>query len=271
MSDYATKYPEIFAMLASPFSDEEVRARTQSGRQLLYVTAAAVSNRLDDAVGPENWEFDLTPWGDDALFGRLTITLPGGEKVSKTNVGGCADMAEGDNDAKSAASDALKRCAALFGVARYLYQSGHPEFARPIFDNFRGHQNVQGGGGGFQSSPRPDFGPAPSRPNGGGGGGNGGGNGGNYGDPKTGGQLFAWAKKKTDEEPALDLVKRIDKWAQQKGFPYKWKEWNDQQVAEAYAAARKVVASGGESAAPAQQPIGRDYDPATAKDDDIPF
>jgi hypothetical protein len=97
-----TKYPDLFAALTAPFSESEVRERNQAGRTLKYVTASTVANRLDSILGPEGWEFALKPWGDD-LIGTLTIRLPDGTTVSKSNVGGRADMQEGDNDAKSAA------------------------------------------------------------------------------------------------------------------------------------------------------------------------
>src|SRR5208337_5175490 len=46
---------ELFAALAAPFLPEEVRVRSQGARQIQYITARTVMNRLDDVLGPANW------------------------------------------------------------------------------------------------------------------------------------------------------------------------------------------------------------------------
>jgi hypothetical protein len=50
-----TQYPDLFAALAAPFEAHEVRTRTQSNRQIHYITARTAMNRLDSVLGPENW------------------------------------------------------------------------------------------------------------------------------------------------------------------------------------------------------------------------
>jgi Rad52/22 family double-strand break repair protein len=124
-----TKFPEIFAALSAPFHQNDVRERDGQGRnKLSYITARTAMNRLDEVLGPENWQFSLTPWSDSGLIGTLRIRLPDDTIVEKSDVGGRAGMKAQDDDAKSAASDCLKRCAAMVGVARYLYNDGQVQF-----------------------------------------------------------------------------------------------------------------------------------------------
>jgi hypothetical protein len=289
----AQQNEEIFALLAAPFRDEEVRSRNQGGRTLYYITASTVANRLDDVLGPAGWEFDLTPWGDDALFGTLSIRLPDGSVVRKMNVGGCADMAEGDNDAKSAASDALKRCAALLGVGRYLYGCGVPPFVENFLKiNIADHMPKGNGGGSYQqrSSPPPrqqeyddrqqgreavnrQFSPS----------GNGGG-GGRYDPndvPSRGAALIGWAMKRKDAGD-WDPIDAINAAQKERGFPKMLKEWSDEQVAEVRrqilgpanggGSSRPAPAASRPSNAPAPAPNGYDYNPNDPADEsDLPF
>jgi len=46
-----TQFPDLFAALAAPFDAQEVRVRSQAGRQLHYITARTAMNRLDDVLG----------------------------------------------------------------------------------------------------------------------------------------------------------------------------------------------------------------------------
>ena len=79
-----------------------------------YVDARDVMNRLDRVVGGE-WQFtwDLMPDGE--VRGMLTVC-----GVTRSDVGERGSPPLGDT-LKAAVSDALKRCAVHFGVARYLY------------------------------------------------------------------------------------------------------------------------------------------------------
>ena len=83
------------------------------------------ADRLDEATG-HDWSFEIRQVGPDWVWGKLTI----GER-SYENIG-YAENADADWKSevlKDAVSDALKRCAALAGVGRYLYDkdtSPHP-------------------------------------------------------------------------------------------------------------------------------------------------
>jgi hypothetical protein len=125
-----TKYPELFAALAAPFGSHEVKARTESGRQMHYITARTAMNRLDTVLGPEYWSNETVPLcdGTNSYLCKLTITLPGGESVTKTAIGGGGKPDGAGGKPKAGDSDAFKRAAVLFGVARYLYRDGVPNF-----------------------------------------------------------------------------------------------------------------------------------------------
>jgi hypothetical protein len=123
----ASKFPDIFAALAAPFEPHELKSKKQSGREMSYITARTVMNRLDDVVGPESWWDAYVPHEKSVLC-RLTIMLPDGRELTKADAGGYAGMSDQGNDDKSGYSDAFKRAAVKFGVARYLYRDGVPNF-----------------------------------------------------------------------------------------------------------------------------------------------
>lgn len=110
--------PEMVAKLCAPFPDEKLGVKAQSYNNknnptkvmlVLYLQHTDVAERLDQ-VDP-NWSFRILSMGSGFAHGELTV---GG--AVRQNFG------EGE-DQKMAASDALKRCAMLFGVGRSLYES----------------------------------------------------------------------------------------------------------------------------------------------------
>ncbi len=110
--------------LLAPFPPEMVGWKAQSvskdGQRALavaYVDARAVMDRLDATVGPDQWSDRYTllreqsgGFGPELVVG-CQLTVLG---VTK------ADVGVGE-DAKAAYSDAFKRAAVKFGIARYLY------------------------------------------------------------------------------------------------------------------------------------------------------
>src|SRR5437868_3802807 len=122
-----TQHPDLFAALAAPFDPSEVKIRSQSSRQLHYITARTAMNRLDNVLGPENWWDEYHP-SENSVLCKLTIRLPDGTTLTKCDAGGYAGMADSGDDDKSGYSDAFKRAAVKFGVARYLYRDGVPTF-----------------------------------------------------------------------------------------------------------------------------------------------
>src|SRR3954454_2801208 len=124
-----TQHRELFAALAAPFDSHGLKVRSQQGRQLTYITARTVMNRLDNVLGPENWWDEYVP-SENSVLCRLTIRLPDGSTLTKCDAGGYAGMADSGDDDKSGYSDAFKRTAVKFGVARYLYRDGVPTFVQ---------------------------------------------------------------------------------------------------------------------------------------------
>jgi hypothetical protein len=124
----------LYAALTAPFPAADIDFKPGRGAsgQLIYITARAVADRLDQVVGPGNWSFTWDAIITDTLPGidpntkvkemlgqhlrcvRGTLSVYG---VSKQDIGNYSDI---DPD-KGAVSDALKRCGVLWGIGRYLY------------------------------------------------------------------------------------------------------------------------------------------------------
>ncbi len=114
----------IIQKLQAPFPKESIEWRIQrSGMKangpwamvLAYVDARAVQNRLDDAVGCENWQTKYTPVAGGMMC-ELSLRISG-EWVTKTDGSPETDI-EGF---KGAISKSLVRAASAWGIGRYLY------------------------------------------------------------------------------------------------------------------------------------------------------
>jgi hypothetical protein len=229
-----SQHLELFAALAAPFENDEVRNRQQGGRQLQYITARTVMNRLDDVLGPENWWDEYQPL-EHSVICRLTIRLPDGATLTKSDAGGYAGMPDSGDDEKSGFSDAFKRAAVKFGIGRYLYRDGVPRFLQE-----RGQRasapvpspTAAGSTGDGQSTvhgPRSTVHATPARSSGDG-----------QSTPPTGKALFAWTKQQ-DEKFGLGLLKTLSDWARLRDFPAKMIHWSPEQVQHAYAEACAVM------------------------------
>lgn len=120
-----TKYMEFSRALAAEFHPTEVKVLAKGGKQMRYVTARIVMNRLDEVLGWENWWDEYTV-GEHSVQCRITVRLPDGTTVSKADAGAYAGMSDEGDDDKSGYSDGFKRAAVKFGVGRYLYNDGVP-------------------------------------------------------------------------------------------------------------------------------------------------
>jgi hypothetical protein len=119
-------FQEQSTALHAPFA--EVKWLNKGGRDLAYITARDVMNRLDEVIGPENWEDDYEPFGSDGVKCKLTVRFDDHTTVTKTGVGGAAEMKDGADNEASAESHAMKRAAVKFGIGRYLYGNGVPNY-----------------------------------------------------------------------------------------------------------------------------------------------
>lgn len=108
------------------------------GMALAYIDARDVMDRLDEAVGPENWQSRYKETQSGRVIGSIGIRI-GDDWVWKSDgAGGTHVEAE-----KGGISDALKRAAVLWGIGRYLYRLDSPwvecvvkmKDGRPILNN----------------------------------------------------------------------------------------------------------------------------------------
>lgn len=113
-------------ILCRPFDKSDVKSRQgRGGMRLSYVPTHAVIFRLNE--GCEKWDFEIISHeihGDEIVVkGKLTADgvvkmAFGGDTIKKDSKGKVISLAD---DLKSAASDCLKKCATLLGVALELY------------------------------------------------------------------------------------------------------------------------------------------------------
>lgn len=150
---------EVFDILKKPLhpSDIEWRIGKKSKDKtkasiLAYTTARGVMNRLDEAVGPGNWEVHFKPidMGIAAKTDKMgnTIDLKGfacsltirfvdesGEErfIHREDVAPCTDF----EAIKGGASGAMKRAAAQLGIGRYLYNLEATWVSIDAYGNFK--------------------------------------------------------------------------------------------------------------------------------------
>ena len=224
-----TNHPELFASLAAPFEEYEIKARSQSGRVLHYVTARTVMNRFDNVVGPENW-WDEYEAGENSVLCRLTIRLPDGTTLTKADAGGYAGMSDSGDDDKSGYSDAFKRAAVKFGVARYLYRDGVPSFVSSLAGEVAQVTPPTPVQAPAESAPAST--PVPARS----------GTSPSTTAPKTGRALFAWTKEQ-EQRHEVGLLKYLNQWAKLQDFPGRMVDWNADQVSIGYEEAIRKMSS----------------------------
>lgn len=254
-----SNHADLFADLARPFDADQVRVRQQGGRDLHYITARTAMNRLDDVLGPENWWDDYFP-GEHSVLCRLTIRLPDGSTLTKCDAGGYAGMADQGDDDKSGYSDSFKRAAVKFGVGRYLYRDGVPEFVRALRpDGSLGRVTpsvaspapaVNGEIRKDTVAPRENASPADRGPA-----------------PRSGKALFAWVKEQ-EQRHDVGLLRHLNEWAKGQGFRDRMVDWDAGQIAAAFAEANRRLGSGirddsnkMESRDAGPDPVSRDLGP----------
>lgn len=127
-------------LLEQEFDKALIKKRKgRSGKSLSYIAAPSVIKRLNDAF-EHNWSFRIVEWkemsGEAVVLGELTA-----EGITKQQFGNSTLTVKKDSgelvsigdDLKSAASDAVKKCATLFGIGLHLYgevEQEQPEATR---------------------------------------------------------------------------------------------------------------------------------------------
>jgi hypothetical protein len=113
---------DIAAALLAPFEEKDLKHRPgRAGMTFTYADARAVAQRLDDVLGIECWQFEVkvADGARNVVHGSLAVVI-GGKTTIRQDFG-YPNSAQDDEPLKSAASDALRRCAAQLGVGRSLY------------------------------------------------------------------------------------------------------------------------------------------------------
>ena len=124
-----------FEALKAPFSADDLewrieRAGQKDGRRWLmilpYVTNRAIQQRLDEAVGAQNWKnefFEMKHSSEMGLMCGISIRC-GNDWLTKYD--GAPERAK--FAIKSSFSDSMKRAAVMWGVGAYLYRLKSPHW-----------------------------------------------------------------------------------------------------------------------------------------------
>ncbi len=140
--------------LQAPFKEEDLEWRvSRSGEKdgrpwakvLVYVTNRAIMDRLDDVVGCARWQNRYEPGPDGGVVCGISIKI-GDEWITKW------DGAENTtiDPIKGGLSGSMKRCAAQWGIARYLY---HMTEAWAVISPNGSHSDKTKGGTWFKWDP----------------------------------------------------------------------------------------------------------------------
>jgi Rad52/22 family double-strand break repair protein len=183
-------------------------------------------------LGPANWWDDYVPQ-ENSVICRLSIRMPDGSTLTKSDAGGYAGMSDSGDDDKSGFSDAFKRAAVKFGIGRYLYRDGVPHFVRE-----RHQQPTFGTDPSHHAATKAQHPAQPGRVQAQGSGSASDGHG--LGPPKTGKALFAWVKQQ-DEKHGYGLLEHISNWAKKRDFPARMVQWAPEQVQQAFTEAMSAV------------------------------
>lgn len=130
----STAHKDTFTALAEKIPAKHVRVRKQHGKDVHYITARIAQNRLDEVLGPENWECDWrivgeVPKGNTLIIlADCTVRIRLGEQtIARTDTGGASNP-DPIVARKGAVSDAFKRACVQFGIGRELYGDGVADF-----------------------------------------------------------------------------------------------------------------------------------------------
>ena len=129
--------PLDITRMKAPFPPDKIHwrvgATTQDkkrGLPLAYIDARDVMERLDDVVGPENWQCRYPHAGDKVCCDiGILVSQPTLDALKPEIAWVWKADGAGDTDyegAKGSFSDAFKRAAVRWGIGRYLYDLKSP-------------------------------------------------------------------------------------------------------------------------------------------------
>jgi hypothetical protein len=141
-------------LLEQNFSPEEIKQRDGSfGQTLNYVSGYTVIERLNQAF-ESLWSFEIISHeihqDEVIVIGKLSAegivkSQFGSSRITRTRETG--EVVSLASDLKSAATDALKKCATLLGIGLHLY-ADKPSTAASTSQKGNGGDNSQSGNGG---------------------------------------------------------------------------------------------------------------------------
>jgi len=142
-------------LLEKPFTREQIKQRAGHSRQSLdYVEGHTVIKRLNDALDGQ-WSFEIVSQDimeqEVLVLGKLSAegfvkSQFGASSITRIKESG--EIISLADDLKAAATDALKKCATLFGVGLHLYGNGHEQKNNTNHSRTNSSYNGSGNGNG---------------------------------------------------------------------------------------------------------------------------
>lgn len=221
---------EFWRALCAPF-DHKVR-RGSNGRDLDFISARQLYNRLDDVCGPSGWKIMFRPT-ERGIIARLSILAPKGadewEWIAKEDGGGYAGMQQQgetneEDDFKSGFSDAAKRAAVVFGIGRYLYKDGIPNWLSGDAAPRRSPHSESSGSQPSTTTPQSRSSQSNNQ----------------IRLPASNRQLYPFLKN-LEERYRVDIVPRVNAYAKSKNYPFKTTDLSAEQVADVVERVCEVV------------------------------
>lgn len=125
----------IFQKLQAPFPADAIEWRVQSSgfsgekpwaRIVAYLTNRAIQDRLDEAVGPENWRNEYVAGPQGGVLCGISLYLPKADNSAEYHWVTKWDGAENTDieGVKGGLSGSMKRAAVQWGIGRFLYDWG---------------------------------------------------------------------------------------------------------------------------------------------------
>lgn len=127
---------QIIRMVQNTPKNHIYRRKGKGGQMFDYVTGSYVTKVLNFVFG-WNWDFKIIQQGQEGgqvwVMGELTVRgTKEGETITKTQYGRAdikmkrdgKGMLDFGNDLKAAATDSLKKCASMLGIAGDIYGKG---------------------------------------------------------------------------------------------------------------------------------------------------